>query len=110
MYNYLSSYIYGGAPEETAPKQEAADNKPAADEQMNQYNSGKEELQQEKALAPSNASGGGILNSIYTKMSGHPTCEVVLQKFEGRNHFTAGDDLHGRIIIKTSVDGQHINH
>jgi hypothetical protein len=82
-----------------------------AGDEMNQY-SGKEELQKQKeqTLAPSNSSGGGILNSIYTKMSGHPTCEVVLEKFEGRNHFTAGDDLVGRVIIKTSVDGQHIQH
>jgi hypothetical protein len=51
-----------------------------------------------------------LLNKIYTKMSGHPTCDVVLNFNPNRKHFSAGDDLRGRICIKTAVEGQNISH
>ena len=43
-------------------------------------------------------------------MSGHPNCEVLLDYYEGRKFFSAGDDLKGKIRIKTVVDGQLIKH
>ena len=36
--------------------------------------------------------------SLYTKMSGHPSCEVTLDYYEGRKYFTKGDDLNGKLI------------
>ena len=53
---------------------------------------------------------GGLLNKLYTRMSGHPNCEVILDYYDGRKFFTAGDDLKGKIKIKTLVDGQLIKH
>ena len=48
----------------------------------------------------------GILNSIYTKVSGHPQCEILVHYPQaGLNYLTAGDDLKGKIQIKTSVEG-----
>lgn len=44
------------------------------------------------------------------KMSGHPTCEVVLRFHQNRKYFTAGDDLNGKICIKTTIQGQLIKH
>lgn len=43
-------------------------------------------------------------------MSGHPTCEVVLQFNPNRKYFTAGDDLVGKVCLKTRVEGQRIDH
>ena len=43
-------------------------------------------------------------------MSGHPNCDVILDHYEGRTFFTAGDDLKGKIRIKTVVEGQLIKH
>lgn len=43
-------------------------------------------------------------------MSGHPTCEIEMDYVPGRKYFTAGDDLKGKIKIKTTVEGQQINH
>jgi hypothetical protein len=37
--------------------------------------------------------------SLYTKMSGHPSCEVTLDFYEGRNYFMKGDDLNGKFFI-----------
>ena len=39
------------------------------------------------------------MTSLYTKMSGHPTCEVILDYYEGRKYFTKGDDLNGNYIL-----------
>ena len=39
-------------------------------------------------------------------MSGHPTCDVVLNFNPNRKYFTAGDDLRGRICIKTVTTDQ----
>ena len=50
------------------------------------------------------------MNKLYTRVSGHPTCDVLLEKYSGRSYFKAGDDLKGCIIIKTRVDGQKIEH
>ena len=50
------------------------------------------------------------MNSIYTKMSGHPTCEIEMEYLPGRKYFTAGDDLKGKIKMKTTVEGQQIIH
>ena len=52
----------------------------------------------------------GILNKLYTRMSGHPSCDVLPEYYDGRKFFTAGDDLKGSIRIKTTVDGQIIKH
>jgi len=43
-------------------------------------------------------------------MSGHPTCDVVLNFDPSRKFFTAGDDLRGRVCLKTAVEGQLIRH
>ena len=43
-------------------------------------------------------------------MSGHPTCEIDMDYIPGRKYFTAGDDLKGKIRIKTTVEGQQIVH
>ena len=56
------------------------------------------------------ASTGGLLNTIYTKMSGHPTCDIVLNKGPNKKHYTSGDDLKGKICLKTAVEGQNIEH
>jgi hypothetical protein len=37
--------------------------------------------------------------SLYTKMSGHPSCEVTLDFYEGRKYFMKGDDLNGKLLI-----------
>lgn len=37
--------------------------------------------------------------SLYTKMSGHPSCEVTLDFYEGRKYFMKGDDLNGKFSI-----------
>lgn len=50
------------------------------------------------------------MNKLYTKLSGQPSCEVVLNFNPNRKFFTAGDDLRGRICIKTTVEGQVIEH
>ena len=47
----------------------------------------------------------GIMASIYTKMSGHPTCEFVIDYPKDRKWMRAGDTLQGKIQIKTTVDG-----
>ena len=47
----------------------------------------------------------GILNKLYTRMSGHPDCEVLPDYYEGRSFFTSGDDLKGKIKIKTVIEG-----
>ena len=52
----------------------------------------------------------GILNKLYTRMSGHPDCEVLPDFYEGRSFFTSGDDLKGKIKIKTVIEGQLIKH
>lgn len=67
-----------------------------------------EQLQTQQTSAPSQ--GGGILNKLYTKVSGHPTCDVVLNFNPNRKYFSAGDDLIGRVILKTAVEGQNIQH
>jgi hypothetical protein len=41
-------------------------------------------------------------------MSGHPTCEIVLEYPKDRKYYSLGDDLKGKIKIKTYVDGQLI--
>lgn len=51
-----------------------------------------------------------MLNKLYTRMSGHPNCDVILDHYDGRTFFTAGDDLKGKIRIKTVVEGQLIKH
>ena len=43
-------------------------------------------------------------------MSGHPTCVVALDFYPGRKYFMAGDDLSGKVRIKTTVEGQLIEH
>jgi len=43
-------------------------------------------------------------------MSGHPTCDVVLNFNPNRKYFTSGDDLKGKVCIKTTVEGQLIKH
>lgn len=43
-------------------------------------------------------------------MSGHPDCTVLLDYYDGRTFFTSGDDLKGKIKIKTVVPGQLIKH
>jgi hypothetical protein len=43
-------------------------------------------------------------------MSGHPTCQIVLRFNPNRKYFTAGDDLIGKIVFKTTVEGQRIEH
>ena len=50
------------------------------------------------------------MNKLYTSLSGHPTCEVVLNFNENRKFFCAGDDLRGKVCIKTTVEGQQIVH
>ena len=35
---------------------------------------------------------------------------MLLDNYEGRSFFKAGDDLKGRVILKTKVDGQKIEH
>ena len=45
----------------------------------------------------------GIMNSIYTKMSGHPSCEFVVNYPKDRTWMRAGDDLTGKIELRTSV-------
>ena len=69
-------------------------------------------MEADKSPAPAvkQQESGGILNSLYTKMSGHPTCDVVLENYPGRTHFMAGDDLKGKVRIKTAVEGQLIEH
>ena len=37
--------------------------------------------------------------SLYTKMSGHPSCEVQLNFYDGRKYFTKGDNLNGKQSI-----------
>tara|TARA_B110000285_G_C15029503_1_gene565938 strand:+ start:161 stop:382 length:222 start_codon:yes stop_codon:yes gene_type:complete len=73
---------------------------------MNQYNNYNQDQSAKKMInQDQKAQGGGILNSIYTKMSGHPTCEIEMDYVPGRKYFTAGDDLKGKIRIKTTVEG-----
>jgi hypothetical protein len=38
-------------------------------------------------------------------MSGHPTCEIEMDYYAGRKYFAAGDDLRGKIKLKTTVEG-----
>ena len=102
MYNYLSSYFGGSAEEEAKNEETKLTNFDG--ETVNQPN---QEAQQEGT--PSNA-GGGLLASLKTKVSGHPSCEIVLTFNKDRKYFTAGDDLRGRILIKTAVEGQTIQH
>ena len=59
----------------------------------------------ESGQSQNQSQGGGLLNKLYTKMSGHPTCEVILNKGPNKSYFTAGDDLRGKICLKTAVEG-----
>jgi hypothetical protein len=108
MFNYLTSYLY------SAPANDAAQKGAEPKEQsMTQFEVTSQPAAQEEALPADQPSapqggGGGLLNTIYTKMSGHPTCDVVLNFNPNRKYFTAGDDLRGRICIKTAVEGQNI--
>ena len=43
-------------------------------------------------------------------MSGHPSCEFIINYPKDRKWLRAGDDLTGKIEFKTSVSGQHIEH
>lgn len=78
---------------------------------MKQY-SEKFETEEKKSAgqADSKEKAQGLLDKIYTKMSGHPSCEVELQFIENRQYFKAGDDLCGVVKIKTTVEGQQIEH
>jgi len=38
-------------------------------------------------------------------MASHPSCEVFPDYYPNRTYFSAGDDLKGKIRIKTTVDG-----
>jgi len=50
------------------------------------------------------------MTKLYTRVAGHPQCDVLLDYYQNREYFTAGDDLKGKITIKTTVDGQQIKH
>ena len=43
-------------------------------------------------------------------MAAHPTCDVIPEYYTDRTFFSSGDDLKGKIRIKTTVDGQIIKH
>jgi hypothetical protein len=45
------------------------------------------------------------MNKLYTRMSGQPTCQIILDHNPDSKFFSAGDDLKGKILIKTTVDG-----
>ena len=108
MFNYLSSYLVGSVQkEQEANEQKAAelDNKR---EEMSQYNQETNVKRQDEGSQQQ--ASGGLLNKIYTKMSGQPTCSIILDHVPDRKYFTAGDDLKGKIMIKTTVDGQLIQH
>ena len=78
---------------------------------MNEYGDTKNaQNNREQRQEGQGQSQGGLLNKIYTKMSGHPTCEVILNKAPTKKHYSAGDNLKGKICLKTAVEGQNIEH
>ena len=111
MFSYLSSYLTSSG--ETTTKEKSS-KEPNDGEQLNQYGSKFERMESENQSTQAQSSQGeqeqGFMSKLYTKMSGHPSCDVLLQFYKGRKYFKAGDDLKGKICIRTRVEGQKIEH
>ena len=125
MWNTLTSYFTQATAE--PEQQKASDTETSLSsnvqkfevekgDEMNQYNKfNQDSSPDDKKMSQDGqkSQGGqptGIMNSIFTKMSGHPTCNFIIEFPQGREHLTAGDTLKGKIEFKTTVDGQHIQH
>ena len=99
MWNYVSSYLVAAPVEEPVKNEE---------KQLNSYTENTTlETSGPDGKVKDNASAAptGFMNKIYTKMSGHPSCEIVLRFNPNRKYFTAGDDLIGKVCLKTRVEG-----
>jgi hypothetical protein len=105
MFNYLSSYLVGAVDDKQAENETNELNNKR--EEMRQYDQQPVKRSEEQSQQQAQ---GGLLNKFYTKMSGQPNCQIILDHLPDRKHFAAGDDLKGKIMIKTSVDGQLIQH
>ena len=105
MFNYLSSYLGGSVQNQQEQNEEAELNNNR--EEMSQYN---QDIAKKPEEATQQLAQGSLLNKFYTKMSGQPTCSIVLDHAPDRKYYKAGDDLKGKIMIKTKVDGQLIHH
>lgn len=129
MFSYLSSYFVAAAEEPLTNSTSNPNNNEASElntspkkfdlgagDEMNQYNksptdaqdTGSSSLPSDSEEGPSQAQAapGGIMNTIYTRMSGHPVCTVVIDYPDAdRKYLRAGDDLKGKVQIKAAVEG-----
>lgn len=126
MLNYISSYW--STPAAAKESEKGIDNQKSGSlnvesgkryeiergDELRQYDQDRQKdlynLQAKEKPSGEQKAQGGLLNKLYTRMSGHPSCDVLLDHYEGRTYFTAGDDLKGKVRIKTTVDGQIIKH